>query len=118
MKKSVRDPGIIFADDFSGFGAESHWHVVAGKGQARWGGKCQGPRAKCQRTAALGKGLARIKRRVHWLGRVHGLHPWLRTCAPHGADEFPSFIDFPACFFGCPTVQVQDIGNALGSGHR
>jgi hypothetical protein len=39
------------------------------------------------KTAVLGGSGARIKRGVHGLDMVHGLHPWLHACAPLGAES-------------------------------
>ena len=70
MKKFACEPDIIFADDFRGFGAGSLWRVAVGKFQTRLGGKCQVPSSKFQRTAALGKSGARLKREVLLNSRV------------------------------------------------
>jgi hypothetical protein len=73
--------------------------------------------SKFPRTAELGKSGARIKRGGHWRGRVHGLHPRLHYCAPHGAGRLPSFDLHPfSCLHSSANLWHQSlIGAFAGS---
>jgi len=105
---------------------DENWGLACARARAEGqspagAGKCQFLRAKFKRKAnsrAWGE-RARSKRGVHWLDMVHGLHPWLHACAPHGAEMLtesqgarkqphpPSNIKHPPSFIGCSLAALE-----------